>query len=572
MYKRFYGIGDSLKAQDGRLSNHYRCFDMNYDLIIKNGTVVDGTGNLWFKADVAIENGKIARVGRSLRGENIADAKGMIACPGFIDPHTHTDLVLLCSEPERTSLFRGIIKQGITTEVIGNCGFSAAPTKADTKELLQRQLGFLSPPEELSWDWSTFGEYLNLLENKRLPVNIVPLVGQGTVKVAVMGYEDRSPSEDELKEMKTLVAEAMKNGAVGLSTGLVYSPGMITSTQEVVELCKIVARYNGVYVSHIRGFDYNLVNSTNEAIAIGRDSGIPVNISHFGVYGTQFWGMAKYALHIIDEAREIGVDVAFDLIPYTTGNTLIASLFPTWAQEGGVEKLVNRLKDPAIRERIEREMETVVPGWPPVWPVNFVKLIGWEGIFLASCMTQENKPLEGKNFTEIGMMKGKAPFDALCDLVIEERAKAWITVYVWREDDVRAMLKHPACSICTDALDVGSGKPHPAAYQTSPRVLDYYVKKEKVLSLEEAIRKMTSLPAQRYKLRDRGLIAEGFWADIVIFDPKTMIDYSSYDEPRQCARGIEYVLLNGEIVAAKGQVEKEVLCGKVLRRTEAGVE
>jgi len=539
---------------------------MKYDLIIKSGVVVDGTSNPWFKADIAIESGKIAKIGHFLSGEKFLDATNMIVCPGFIDPHSHTDILLLCSEPTRTELLKGRIRQGITTEVIGNCGFSAAPLKAEKKELLRKQFDSFSPAEELSWDWLTFGDYLNRLDEKKVPVNVVPLVGQGTVRVAVMGYENRTPSKDELKEMTTLVAEAMKDGAFGLSTGLMYNPGMITSTQEVVELCRVVANYNGVYASHIRGSDYNLLNSTQEAITIGRDSGIPVNISHFEVVGTQFWGMANEALRIIDEAREMAVDAAFDEIPYTTGFTLIVALFPTWAQEGGVEKLLNRLRDPAIRERIEREMDTVAAGWPPVWPVNLVKLIGWERIILAMCTTHGNKQLEGRNFTEIGMIKGKTPFDALCDVVTEERGNAWILVYVRREDDVRAALRHMSCSICTDALDIGRGKPHPAAYQTYPRVLDYYVNKEKVLTLEEAIRKMTSLPAQRYRLRDRGLIAEGFCADIVVFDPKAIVDESSYVEPRKYARGIEYVLLNGEIVVRKGEVEKEVLYGKVLRK------
>jgi len=536
---------------------------MVFDLLIKNGKIVNGTGNPWFKADIGIKNGKIEKIGRldSADAEKIIDAEGLIVSPGFIDMHNHSDISVFFN-PKLEST----IRQGITTLVIGNCGSSLAPVNPATKDLFMKHIeAFLPSDAELEVTWNTFEEYLNKLEEIEMAANIAPLVGHGTVRIAVMGFDDREPTAEELDEMKKLVAEAMEAGAFGMSTGLIYPPGVYSKTEELVELCKVVAKYGGIYTSHIRGEGGTLIEAVKEAIYIGEKAGVPVEISHHKAAGKSNWGKTKETLKLMEEARKRGVDVTCDQYPYRAGMTSLSAVLPPWVHVGGVEEMLRRLRDPKEREKIRRDIEQGLPGWE-----NFVADCGWENIYISSVVTEKNKHLEGKNVAEIAKIKGKDELDAVCDLLLEEEGRVTIVLFMMDEEDIVRVMKSPLQMVATDAWAVapygvlGAGKPHPRFYGTYPRVLGRYVREKKVLTLEEAVRKMTSFPAQKLGLRDRGLILEGMWADIVVFDPAKIIDKATYQNPHQYPEGIEYVIVNGKVVIEKGE-HTGVLPGKTLR-------
>ncbi len=533
-----------------------------FDLAIKNGRIVDGTGNPWFRADIGIRKGKIAEIGRltSSEAKKIIDAEGLVVCPGFIDMHNHSDRSLLVN-PNLESA----VRQGITTLVIGNCGFSLAPVDPTKKEFMVKYFSrFLPVGVELRIDWSTFGEYLTRLEENKAASNIATLVGHGTVRASVIGFEDRDPTPEELEKMKMLVAEAMDAGAFGLSTGLIYPPGMYSKTYELIELCKVVARYGGIYASHIRGEGATLVEAVKEAIEIGEKSGVPVEISHHKAAGKVNWGKTKETLKLMEEARARGVDVTCDQYPYNAGMTSLATLLPPWTQVGGMEETLKRLRNPEERERIRRDIEEGVAGWE-----NMISNCGWESIYISFVATKENKVLEGKNLAEIAELKGKDEFSALFDLILEEKGKAYIVIFEMDEEDIRRVMRSRLQMVGTDSWAVApygvlsEGKPHPRFYGTYPRILGKYVREDRVITLEDAVRKMTSFPAQKLKLKDRGLIREGSWADIVVFDPIRVKDRATYEDPHQYPEGIKYVLVNGEVVIDKGE-HTGVLARKIL--------
>lgn len=534
-----------------------------FDIIIKNGKVVDGTGNPWFKADLGIKNGKIAKIGRldSFEAEKTLDAKGLVVCPGFIDIHNHSDLAVLLN-PKLESA----VRQGVTTLVIGNCGISPAPVHPSKKDLLLKYLSSLiSPAEKLDVGWNTFGEYLITIEKNKTSANIAPMVGHGTVRMAVMGFEDRDPTPKELEEMKGLVAEAMEAGAFGMSTGLIYPPGVYSKTDELIELCKVVARYGGIYASHIRGEGATLIEAVREAIEIGDKASVPVEISHHKAAGKPNWGKTVETLKMMEEARAMGVDVTFDLYPYNAGMTSLATLLPPWAHVGGMEEMLKRLKNHEEREKMRDHIKHGIPGWE-----NFVADCGWENIYISSVKSEKNKPFEGKNLSEIAKVKGEDEFDALCDLLLEEEGQATMVLFMMNEEDIRRIMRHPLSMFGSDSWSVapygalGVGKPHPRFYGTYPKILGEYVRENRVLRLEEAIRKMTSLPAQKIGLWDRGLIREGKWADIVIFDPDRVEDRATYQNPHQYPEGIENVLVNGQIVIDQGR-HTGIMAGKILK-------
>lgn len=529
-----------------------------FDLIIKNGRVVDGSGNPWFKADVGIRNGKIAKVGVLDVEESISvlDAKGLIVSPGFIDMHSHSDLSLLINP-----LAESKIRQGITTEVVGNCGASAAPLNPFMKEEIKRTTPMLEEAK-LELDWSTFSEYLNRLNKKGIAVNVASLVGHGNIRAYVMDYFNRSPTKAELEQMKRVLAQALEEGAFGLSTGLIYPPSCYASTEELIELCRIVAQFGGFYTSHIRGEGEQLVNSVKEAIEIGERGDVPVEISHHKAGGKANWGKVVQTLKLIDEARDRNVDITCDVYPYLAGSFGLDSMLPPHAQEGGVEKLLERLRSLETRQRLKQEMEEGILGWS-----SPLKDAGWDTTMIAYC--NRHPEFEGKAISEIAQQKSMDPFDFVFDLLIEESASVSVVRFLMCEEDVRTVLKHPVSMIGTDASAhapygvLSKGKPHPRSYGTFPRVLGTYVREE-VLTMENAIRKMTSLPAQRLKLRDRGLIREGMWADITIIDLEKVRDTATYTEPHRYPEGIEYVLMNGKIVIDQRE-HTGTLAGQVLR-------
>jgi N-acyl-D-aspartate/D-glutamate deacylase len=534
-----------------------------FDIVIKGGRIIDGTGNPWFKADVCVKDGKIAKVGRlsHVNAEKVIDAKGLIVSPGFIDMHSHSDFSVIFNPKAEST-----IRQGVTTLVVGNCGMSLAPVNPAREDLLMRYISpFLPPGEKLEIKWSTFSEYLKHQEKFGVSSNIANLVGHGTVRIAVMGFEERTPTKEELGEMKMLVAEAMEAGAFGMSTGLIYPPGIYSKTEELIELAGVVAKYGGIYTSHIRGEGTTLIEAVKEAIEIGEEGKLPIEISHHKAAGKPQWGKSKETLRLMEEARERGVEVTCDQYPYKAGMTSLVTLLPPWAHQGGMNKLLERLRSPEEREKMRRNIEEGIPGWE-----NFAASCGWENIYVSSVKTEKNKPLEGKNIAEIAKIMGKPDeFTALCELLLEEEGAATMVLFMMDEEDIRRIMKHPLSMVGSDSWSVapygilGVGKPHPRFYGTYPKILGEYVRENKTLSLEEAIRKMTSLPAQKIGLWNRGLLREGTWADIVIFNPDTVKDKATYQDPHQYPEGIEYVLVNGQIVVELGE-HTGILTGKIL--------
>lgn len=533
-----------------------------YDIVIMGGHVVDGTGNPWFKADIGILNGKIVKVGRidGKSAEKVIDADKLFVTPGFIDIHTHSDVTLLVN-PKADSK----IRQGVTTDVVGNCGISAAPIK---KERLELHKKYFEPYSEyVSWNWNTMKEYLKQLERNGISMNIAALVGHGTVRIAVMGFDDRAPTKDELDEMKALVEQSMVDGAFGMSTGLVYPPSCFASTEEIVELCKIVAKYGGIYSTHIRGERETFIEAVREAIYIGEKAGVPVQLSHnTPKYGA--WGKLKESLGIVEEARERGIDITLDNDTQRDWHGSLISILPPRMHSLGIKEIINILKSPSEREKIKQEIiEDKIPGFGPVGLVKHGK---WDKIILFSC--KRNKDLIGKNFVKIGELRGETPFDAYLNILIEEKGEAEVIFKEYiSEEDIKTLLKHPWVMISTDSEATASygvlkdlSTYYPANYGEYPRILEKYVREKKLLRLEEAIRKMTSLPAQKLGLMDRGLIREGMWADIAIFDLKKIRDKATNRFPHEYPEGIEYVIINGKIVVEKGKYTG-VLAGKVLK-------
>ena len=538
---------------------------MSFDLIIKNGRIVDGTGNPWYMGDVAIADGKIASIGRPLSGmgEDVIEAKGLVVAPGFIDAHSHSDSVTLFYRQMEST-----IMQGITTVVAGQCGSSIAPVNPEyAEELEKRYAGWLPPEVEFKITWSTFDEYLREEEKDGLGANVAHMVGHGAIRIASMGFEAREPTQGELERMRELTAEAMEAGAYGLSTGLIYPPGIFAETEEIVEVARVAARYGGVYDTHIRGEGKTLMESLEEAISIGEQAGIPVQISHHKAATKSIWGKSADSLALLERAREGGLDITVDQYPYKAGSTSLVTCLPPWAHEGGMERLLERLREPGLRERMREDIERGLPGWE-----NFAGELGWKNVYVTSVKTDDNKPAEGKNLTEIMGMRGDPDeFTSLFELLSEEEGAVGMVIFAMDEGDVRRIMGHPLQMVGTDSGSSSTtgymrrGKPHPRGYGTYPRVLGRYVRELGVLRLEEAVRKMTSFPAQRFGILDRGLLRPGMQADVTIFDPDTVIDEATYQDPHRFPEGIEYVIVNGEVAVDQGGYTGS-LAGKTLRK------
>jgi len=525
-----------------------------FDVVIRNAYIVDGTGNPWFEADIGIKSGKISEIGNLdfEDADRIINAKELMVCPGFIDMHSHSEYSLLANSKAESK-----IKQGVTTEVNGNCGDSPAPIEGMTAEAAEEAKEY-----KLNMDWSTLAEYLDKLERQGISLNVAQLVGHGTIRIAVMGHENRPPTREELNKMKELVAQAMEDGAFGMSTGLYYLPGGFADTAEVIELCKVVTKYGGIYTSHIRGEGDPLIEAVTETIEIGEKANIPVQISHHKACGIENWGNVKKTLRMMEEARSRGLDITCDVYPYTACGADLISMIPNWAHEGGVNKLRERLRDSKIRERVKKEMSEGLPGWE-----SSVKQSGWGRIKVIGW--KEHKEFEGKTLAEIADLEGVDAFNLTFDLIMKKESPELVDLAM-TEKDVCTVIKHPLSMVGSDGWALapygvlGESKTHPRSYGTFPRILRKYVREDKVLTIENAIRKMTSLPAQKLGLRDRGTLREGMWADVVVFDPKRIADVATYENPHRYPEGIEHVLVNGEIVVDGGE-HTGALPGKVLR-------
>ncbi|MDP2859732.1 MAG: D-aminoacylase [Bacillota bacterium] len=509
-----------------------------YTLIIRHGKVIDGGGNPWFRADVGVVGDTIRAVGRlaSESADVTIDAEGMALSPGFIDIHTHSDGPLLVQGEGHSH-----IRQGVTTNVIGNCGGSLAPVTAKSREYAAGRLGEF---EGVELDWSTLGEYLDRLERQGVSVNVVPLVGQGTIRGSVMGFADRPPADSELDEMRNLVAAAMQDGAYGLSSGLIYVPGSYAGIDEVAELAAVAASYGGSYNSHIRGENDTLLDAVAEAIEIGRRAGAPVQIAHFKAMGRHMWGRSVDSLRLVDESRAAGVDVTCDQYPYNASATGLGAYMPAWLHVGGPDAMVERLKDPAARAKLRKEILDGLPGW-----VSLHKGVGWDNTMVTNCPNHE---LEGLTVSQIATQRGADDFDTAFDLLLEYKGRVPVVYFTIGDEDIERIMRHPAVMVGSDSSAIAAegplarGKPHPRSFGTFVRVLGHYVREKKTITLEEAVRKMTSFPAERMRLYDRGLIRPGMKADLVVFDPETVSDNATYTDPFQYPSGIAHVFVNGK--------------------------
>ena len=524
------------------------------DILIENGRILDGSGNPWFNGDIAIQDGKIAQIGvlKDQRARERVDAKGLIVAPGFIDIHNHSDAVPFVFPREE-----GRIVQGITTEIIGNCGVSLSPVFKETQDLLKKYVGPFCFEAPLRWDWTTLEDFFIRLKEVKIFSNMGSWIGHGTIRIAAMGFDNRKPTARELAKMKELVAQAMEQGAYGLSSGLIYPPGVYSDESEMIELCKVVAENGGVYTTHMRNEQDRVIDSVKETITVTEKSGVATIIAHHKTNGRKNWGKSHQTLQLIDEARERGLDITCDVYPYTASSTFLWALLPPWVQEGGIGKLLERLHSKEYRERIQGDFIQGIPGW-----ANLVEGSGWDGIVISSC--KKNRDLEGKTLQQIADARKGDPAETLFDILLEVKAEALMVLFGMAEEDVSNILRHPAVMVGSDAIP-STGKPHPRYFGAFPRILRKYVREDKALSLQEAVRKMTSMPAQKLGLRDRGMIREGMWADVVIFDPETVEDKATFANPRQYPLGIPYVLVNGQFAVREGKIT-EALAGKVLRK------
>jgi N-acyl-D-amino-acid deacylase len=529
-----------------------------YDVIIKNGHIVDGSGNPWVSGDIALRGDRIAKIGNlgDATAKQVIDARRLVVAPGFIDMLGQSELALLIDNRSLSKL-----SQGITTEITGE-GASVAPQDALTLSELQPDLDRY----HLKVDWTTLDGYFTRLEKSRTPLNLGTYVGAAQVREAVLGDVDRAPNAIELEKMKALVAEAMRQGAFGISTALIYPPGHYAKTDELIELAKVAGQYGGIYATHMRSEGQSETEAVEETLRIGREAHLPVEIFHLKVIGKPRWGSMPKIVGMIQVARDSGQDVSADMYPYVAGGTALASSLPPWVADGGVPKLLERLRDPAVRSRIKEELATEHPNWENL----YLGSGGASGILLSGIENPDFKQYNGKTLEQFAHAQGKDPMDALMDLVIADKAQTGAIYFIASEDDLRNGLRQPWTSIGLDGSETSLDGPlfdphgHPRAFGSMPRFLGHYVREEHLLPLEQAVRKITSLPAQREKLRDRGLLKEGFFADITIFDPATIIDKATYENPVQISEGVKYVFVNGQLEFKAGKLTG-TQAGRVLR-------
>lgn len=521
-----------------------------FDLVIKNGSVIDGIKNESYKAEIGIIGERIKKIGdlRGAGGKMVIDATNRVVSPGFIDIHTHTDVEILANPKAESK-----IRQGVTTELGGNCGSSPFPMKHPLPDYEKRLAG----EANFTIDWTELKGFHAAIESKGTAVNHATLIGQGTVRGYVMGDDQRKPTADEMEQMKALVAEAMEQGAFGLSTGLEYTPSGFAETQELIELCKIAAKHGGFYATHIRSEDKAVLEAVGEAIYIAETAGLPLEIAHFKAVGKTNWWKLPLMIDLVERASERGLNVTADRYPYIAYSTGLTILYPQWALDGGLEQLIIRLKDAKIRQSMKAETLKKVQGY------------GWEKIVISNLHKKHNQWLIGKSIREAAAIKNADPYEFMCDLIIDEEFNVSHIGFGMDEETTEMVLKHPLVMLGSDGSSLApygplsKGKPHPRNYGSFPRFLGYYVRERKLLTLPEAIKKVTSKPAAKLGLKDRGSLKQGNFADIVVFDPETIADKATFIEPHQYPVGIDYVLVNGTTVIDHGK-HTEKLPGKVL--------
>jgi len=531
---------------------------VEYDTIIRNGHIIDGTGSPWYAADIAVKDGRIAAIGNlaDAHARQVIDAHGLVVAPGFIDMLGQSEITMLVDPHVPSKIF-----QGITTEITGE-GESVAPL--DAEMIKQRQAAYAH--YQITPDWRTFEQYFTRLQKQGMGINVGTYVGATSVREMVIGYENRAPTPDELKQMQMLVADAMKQGALGLSTALEYTPAPYAGTDELIALAKVAARHGGIYATHMRNEGDAEMAALEETFRIGREADIPVEIFHLKATGNLKGRMAQVIARI-DAARASGIDVAADTYAYTAWQNDLSAFIPPCAHDGGNLKLIERLKNPATRARIRKDMLTSSDAWDNEWLAAIERA---HGIMIGSVSNKALQKYVGKRVSEIAAEWHEDPIDTICDFLIKDNAATSSVVFGMQESDVELALKQSWVSIDTDYEGtspdglLGKDRPHPRAYGTFPRILAKYVREQKLLALPDAIRKFSALAAQREHLTDRGVLKQGMWADIVVFDPDTIRDVATFTDPNQLSVGMQYVLVNGVPVIDGGKMT-DALPGAVLR-------
>ncbi len=525
-----------------------------FDIVIKDGCIFDGLGNEEFVSDIGISGNFIKNIGKisSSRGKSIIEAKNLTVCPGFIDAHDHTDVGLLVNPKAESS-----IRQGITTVISGNCGSSPFPI---AEEIFEEAKENMKEEYQINLTWRSIKGFFSALEENGIAINYSSLVGQGSIRGEAMGFNDRPPKAEDLEMMKGLVEENIKNGAVGLSSGLEYAPGSYAQADEITELCRVVAKHGGVYATHMRDEGDYLLESLDESIDVARKTGISLQISHFKVAYPRNWHKVDEALAKVESAKREGIPIFCDRYPYIAGSTGLSFNFPLWARQGTTDEFLARLKDISLESRLRAYIDE-----------RKEKLGSWDKVIVSSVITDKNRVFEGMNILQGAKETGKDPFVFMRDLLIEERNRVGMIIFMMKEENLKKILAHPLVGVGCDGSAIapygllGKGKPHPRSYGTFPRVLGKYIRDEKIVSMPEMVKKMTSIPAKKFGFINRGVLKSGYFADIVLFDKNKVIDKATWKDPHQYPEGIEYIFVNGRVVIKRGEHTEE-LPGKILRK------
>lgn len=525
-------------------------------LYIKNARIVDGNNTPAYLGDIKINGNIIEQIGRLIpdQQDNVIDAKGLVASPGFIDTHSHSDLNVLI-EP----MLCPKVMQGITTEVLGQDGISMAPLPKKFIEPWRKNLaGLDGESDKINWEYETTREYLKMIEIARPSINEAYLLPHGNIRMEAIGLSDHKPNQMEQNKMCEILRREMEAGCIGLSSGLIYMPCAYSNTEELIGLCKVVKEYDGVFVVHQRSEADNILDSMKEIIRIGKESGVRIHFSHFKVCGKNNWDKLDNMLALLDEAKSEGLQISLDQYPYVAGSTMLGVILPPWAHDGGTNRLVKRLLNSKMRERMKHDIRNGIDGWD-----NFIQFAGTEGIIITSVASKKNQDVIGLNLDQLGELRKKDALDATFDLLAEENNAVGMVDFYGKEEHVSRIMKRDEMNVCTDGLL--AGKPHPRVYGSFPRILSKYVRDKSILSLEEAIYKMTKKAANAMNIKNRGQIKEGYYADIVLFQPDTIKDMGTFVDPIQYPIGIEYVIVNGEITIHKG-IHTKARAGVVIKR------
>lgn len=528
-------------------------------LLIKNGKVVDGIGTEPYYADVLVENEKISKIGKidNIENAEIIDAKGLCVSSGFIDTHSHSDLDILL----RPKVLPKIM-QGITSEVLGQDGVSMAPLPKQYISSWRKNIaGLDGDTEDINWEYENTHNYLKMIETAKPGLNVAYLVPHGNIRMEAMGLENRLPSDTEIEKMREITRREMQAGAIGLSTGLIYIPCAYSESKEIIEMCKVVAEYDGVFVIHQRSEADTILDSMKEVIEIGRKSGVKVHWSHFKVAGKNNWDKIDEVISLLEQAKAEGITVSFDQYPYVAGSTMMGAILPPWVHDGGTDNVIKRLQDQNLRVKMKHDMENGIKGWD-----NFIDFAGFDNIYTTSVKTEKNQDAIGLSLTEFAKKRNKDVYTAAFDLLMEEENAVGMVDFYGTEEHVKLFMSRPEMNVCTDGL-LCPGKPHPRLYGSFPRVLGKYARDEKVFTIQDAVKKMTCKPAQAMSIKNRGVLKEGYYADITIFNENTIIDTGTFTEPISYPVGIEYVIVNGKVAVENGKHTNK-LNGKVLYREQ----